>query len=233
MSEMNENENGRWEQVRRIWEIIDRLRAENGCPWDRKQTPETVQTYLVEEAHEAAAAVRSGRTGEAAEELGDLLFMVFFLTHLYEEQGTFRLDDVCDLICSKMIRRHPHVFGDTGIRSIQDIKDNWEKIKAAEKAATGKPSGSVPDSLPALIRAHRMISRLAHEDGDNWGDVEKQTHALAALSEDLVARLSAGVPPPSEAFGDLLLAIVNVARIAGYRAEDCLHTRLRTLEESL
>jgi MazG family protein len=229
---MNENENGRWgEQLHRIWEIIDRLRGEGGCPWDRKQTPETVQTYLMEEAHEAAAAVRSGRTAEAAEELGDLLFMVFFLTHLYEEQGSFRLDDVCDLICSKMIRRHPHVFGGVDVRSVQDVKDNWEKIKAAEKGASGKSAGGIPDSLPALIRAHRMISRLAQGKNDDWSDPEKQAQNLAALSEDLVSRLSTGAPTVPEALGELLLAVVNVARIEGYRAEDCLHATLRSLEE--
>jgi len=228
---MNENENGRWEQVRRIWEIIDRLRGEDGCPWDRKQTPETVQTYLMEEAHEAAAAVRSGRTLEAAEELGDLLFMVFFLTHLYEERGSFRLDDVCDLICSKMVRRHPHVFGGVDVQSVQDVKDNWEKIKAAEKTASGKSSEGVPDSLPALIRAHRMISRLAGGKDDNWSDREKQTRKLAALSEDLVSRVSKGAPSAPEELGDLLLAVVNVARIEGYRAEDCLHARLRSMEK--
>lgn len=229
---MNErgNENGRWDQLRQIWEIIDRLRSEDGCPWDRKQTPETVQTYLLEEAHEAAAAVRSGRTAEAAEELGDLLFMVFFLTHLYEERDAFRLDDVCDLICRKMIRRHPHVFGDVAVQSVRDVKDNWEKIKAAEKAASGKSSEAVPDSLPALVRAHRMISRMAQSEENGWSSLQKQADMVAALSRDLVQRLSSGDHTAPEAFGDLLLAVVSLARIEGYRAEDCLHARLRDIE---
>src|SRR5512147_2007808 len=115
------NGKSRWGEVGAIWEIIDQLRGEPGCPWDRKQTPESVQTYLVEEAHEAASAVRSGDVEEAAEELGDLLFMVFFIIHLYEEQGEFQLDAVCDHITEKMIRRHPHVFGETKVKSTREV----------------------------------------------------------------------------------------------------------------
>ena len=95
-----------------ILRIIESLLGENGCPWDRKQTPETVQTYLVEESHEAVAAVRAGKVEEVADELGDVLFMALFLVRLDEGRGDFNLEDVCRLICEKMIRRHPHVFGE-------------------------------------------------------------------------------------------------------------------------
>ena len=219
----------RWEKLRALWEIIDRLRGDAGCPWDRKQTPESVQTYLVEEAHEAAAAMRAGQVQEVAEELGDLIFMVFFLVHLYEEKGLFRLDQVGDLIRDKMIRRHPHVFGDATAETAREVRDNWEKIKASEKAATGKASGEIPQSLPALMRGYRMVSRLAHDDGSPWNELESRVEEFAVKSQALTTELRDGAPVSSDAFGKLLLSLVNLARLRGYQAETCLHDSLRSL----
>jgi MazG family protein len=224
---MTDNENSRWDKVRRIWEIIDRLRGEAGCPWDRKQTPQSVQTYLIEEAHEAAAAVRSGLVQEAAEELGDLLFMVFFLVHLYEEQRDFKLSEVCDRILEKMIRRHPHVFGEGSVRSAEEVRDNWEKIKAVEKSAAGKASSSVPESLPALMRAYRLLSRLSQKENGQWNDLETHAEAFAEKSLRLRMHLRDETPVSEKVFGELLLDLVNLARLKGYRAEDCLHDWLR------
>jgi MazG family protein len=224
-----ENTDNRWQKMRAVWELIDQLRGEGGCPWDRKQTPESVQTYLIEEAHEAAAAVRAGRVSEVQEELGDLLFMALFLVHLYEEKEQFRLDEVCDLICEKMIRRHPHVFGDALVYTAQDVRDNWEKIKASEKASTGKPSGEVPESLPALMRGYRMMSRLSLEEGSDWNDVKSQTEKFVAKSQALSKQLSDDAPMPSGLFGEILMALLNLARIKGYQAENCLHDSLRTI----
>jgi MazG family protein len=221
-------DNDRWGKVRRIWEIIDRLRGEGGCPWDRKQTPEKVQTYLIEEAHEAASAVRAGEVGEAAEELGDLLFMVLFLIHLYEEHNDFRLDEVCDLISEKMVRRHPHVFGDTTVHSAQEVRDNWERIKAGEKAAAGKASGTIPESLPALMRAYRMISRQSQSECPQWNNLDDRVEEFGRKSRDLGKQLSNGAPVDSSLFGELLAGLVNLARIEGYRAEDCLHDWLHS-----
>jgi MazG family protein len=222
----------RWEKMRAIWEIIDRLRGESGCPWDRKQTPVSVQTYLIEEAHEAAAAVRAGQAREVADELGDLLFMTLFLVHVYQEQGSFRLDDVCDLICDKMIRRHPHVFGDSTVRNAQEVRDNWEKIKANERAATGEVSGEIPESLPALMRGYRMVSRLSHEKESRWDDLKSSIVEFALKSQTLSTQLLDGVPVSSVAFGELLLDLVNLARLKGYQAEICLHDSLRSLAAS-
>jgi MazG family protein len=227
---MTSYENARWDKVSRIWEIIDRLRGDAGCPWDRKQTPETVQTYLIEEAHEAAAAVRSGLIQDAAEELGDLLFMVFFLIHLYDERKDFQLGEVCDQIIEKMIRRHPHVFGDTSVDSAEEVRDNWEKIKAGEKASSGKTSSSIPESLPALMRAYRLVSRLSQKEGGKWNDVETLADAFREKTRSLHARLKEKAPVSSEAFGEVFLELVNLARLRGYRAEDCLHDRLRGME---
>jgi MazG family protein len=224
---MTRNKKDRWNKVRRIWEIIDRLRGESGCPWDRKQTPESVQTYLVEEAHEAAAAVRSGFVQEAAEELGDLLFMILFLIHLYEEQQDFNLDEVCDRIVEKMIRRHPHVFGKTEVSSAEEVRDNWEKIKAEEKVSSGKASFPVPESLPALMRAYRLVSRLSQREDGQWNDLEAQLEHFAEKSRDLRTQMMEDTAVPKDVFGELLLHLVNLARLKGYRAEDCLHDWLR------
>ncbi len=229
---MMESEQDRWLKVRRIWEIIDHLRGESGCPWDRKQTPESVQTYLIEEAHEASAAIRSGHTREAADELGDLLFMVFFLIHLYEEKDDFQLQEVCDLICEKMIRRHPHVFGDATVRSDKEVRQNWEKIKAGEKAGKVKPSEGIPESLPALMRAYRMISRLAGKEDSRWNDVQARTQEFVGKSQILGNYMTSESPMSAKAFGEILLDLVNLARLKGYRAEDCLHEALKTLEGS-
>ena len=216
--------------MRNIWEIIDRLRGVSGCPWDRKQTPASVQTYLIEEAHEAAAAVRANDVKEVAEELGDLLFMTLFLVHLYEEEGLFRLDEVCETVCEKMRRRHPHVFGDLPVRTAQEVVDNWEKIKADEKASTGKVTQGIPASLPALMRGHRMLSRLSHEKQPCWNDPAAQIADFSLKHGNLLQPLNDGVAPPPEAFGELLLSLVNLARLKGYQAETCLHKALSRLE---
>jgi MazG family protein len=229
-SEGNQSLVTRFARVAAIWEIIDQLRGEPGCPWDRKQTPESVQTYLVEEAHEAAAAVRAGEILEAGEELGDLLFMVLFLIHLYEESGDFSLEDVCRSISDKMIRRHPHVFGDVVVQSTQDVRDNWEKIKAGESSAKGKETSlnDVPRSLPALMRAYRMLSRLAQED-PSWSHTAEQSGQLSILVAHLTQCLHEGNQAPAATYGRLLLALVNLARLDGHRAEDCLQQALQTL----
>ncbi|WP_448383938.1 MazG family protein [Desulfosoma sp.] len=219
----------RWGKVERLWKIIDRLRGENGCPWDRQQTPESVQTYLVEEAHEAAAAVRAGAVEEAAEELGDVLFMVLFLIHLYEEAGRCSLETVCDRIADKMIRRHPHVFGKTAVNSAADVRTNWEKIKAKEKKDRPEPELGVPQTLPALIRAYRLLSRAK----------SVEVFGLPAEDEDSVLRESvsrlrqAQEMEKEQASQDIarsLLALVALARRHGVRPEDCLHAYLNRAE---
>ena len=227
---MEDSGDARWNGVRRIWEIIDELRGEPGCPWDRKQTPASVQTYLVEEAHEAAAAIRAGDSREAAGELGDVLFMVLFLIHLYEESGIFRLEEVCELINSKMIRRHPHVFGDTSVESAREVRDNWERIKAQEKkGAEANATDSIPDSLPALLRAYRIQSRLAQRNGGEWSSPEIQARRFLESSQGLVRDLLAGASTSPERFGEILFHVVSLARLRGLRSEDCLHLFLNSL----
>jgi uncharacterized protein YabN with tetrapyrrole methylase and pyrophosphatase domain len=184
---------------------------------------------LIEEAHEASAAIRSGHASDAVDELGDLLFMVFFLVHLYEEKGTFQLETVCDAICEKMIRRHPHVFGNATVESDREVRQNWEKIKAGEKAANGHKSGGIPESLPALMRAYRMISRLSGEDDAPWNDVPARTQEFVGKCQILGSYMVNGSTISAKAFGEIFLDLVNLARLKGYRAEDCLHEELKDL----
>lgn len=219
----------RWDKVRRIWEIIDRLRGKGGCPWDRKQTPSSVQTYLIEEAHEAAAAVRKGAASEVAEELGDLLFMTLFLVHIYEEDRRFTLEDVCEQITEKMVRRHPHVFGDVTVRTAEEVKNNWEKIKADEKRNKNRNSSAVPDTLPALVRAYRIGSRLSCEENHPWNDVRQLLGKLRNGLDDLAAGIEKNEDVSWRDFAELLLHLVNLARLKGYRSEDCLHDLLHAM----
>jgi MazG family protein len=225
-----EKNNSRWEKIEGIWRIIERLRGESGCPWDRRQTPETIQTYLVEEAHEGAAAVRAGKAGDVAEELGDVLFMVLFLAFLYEERGDFTLDEVCGLISEKMIRRHPHVFGEISVGTAEEVKDNWEKIKENEKKERGIIPEPIPESLPALMRAYRMVSRLAQKGNGGWNDLGPRVRDFSRKSREMVDALSTSGAVSPELIGEVLFDLVNIARIQGYRAEDVLHQRLREIE---
>ena len=230
---MNKLKTDRYNGIEQILRIIEQLRSETGCPWDRKQTPETVQTYLIEESHEAAAAVRAGKTEDVAEELGDVLFMTFFLIYLYEQRGDFSLEEVCGLIAEKMIRRHPHVFGETRVNSAEEVKDNWEKIKVVEKQASGKTGVEpVPHSLPALIRANRVLSRLSQKEETDWNDLLKNGHEFARESGELVSGIERGDTASSDELGRLFVRLVNIARIQGFRAEDVLHGFLRKIEEN-
>jgi MazG family protein len=228
---VNEKEIDRWSRVEELWQIIVRLRSESGCPWDRKQTPEKVQTYLVEECHEAAAAVRAGKAEDVAEELGDVLFMVLFLVYLYEQRGDFVLEDVCAHISAKMIRRHPHVFGEVSVDSAEEVYANWQKIKEGEKKENGKVQEPVPESLPALMRAYRILSRLSHKD-DGWNDIQAGAKAFGDRSRELTDRVAKEEPVSPNEIGRLLLELVNIARIKGFRAEDVLHDLLPVLEVS-
>ncbi|MEJ5364781.1 MAG: MazG family protein [Desulfosoma sp.] len=222
--------NDRWGKVARLWEIIDRLRGENGCPWDRQQTPESVQTYLVEEAHEAAAAVRAGAVEEASEELGDVLFMVLFLIHLYEEAGRCTLEAVCDRIADKMIRRHPHVFGTTTVDSAADVRINWEKIKEKEKKDRPLAELGVPDTLPALIRAYRVLSRAKSVEVFGLPAEDEESALLESLSR-LGRTQEMEKEQASHEIARALLALVALARRHGLRPEDCLHAYLNRAEQ--
>ena len=214
--------------VETLREIMAALRnRENGCPWDVEQDFASIAPYTIEEAYEVADAIQRGNMGDLREELGDLLLQVIYHSQMAAEAGDFTLDDVLRGINTKMIRRHPHVFGDDETRSAGVAKGFWEKIKAAEKAASGKDNAeslleNVPLPLPALTRAEKL-QKKASRAGFDWPDAEgptaKVSEELAELNE---AVTSGDADKMAEEFGDFLFAAVNMARHHGIDPEEAL-----------
>jgi MazG family protein len=218
-------------QLQRLVELVARLRGPDGCPWDREQTPETVRRYVLEEAYEVVDAVEHGSPAHVAEELGDLLFMLLFLAHLYGEKGAFRLDEVLERVAEKMIRRHPHVFGNRQVNSSTQVKENWEEIKRQEQAnaSLGSSLDAVPRSLPALMRAHRFLSRLVrtlHRPLSRGAILEQLARSFTALVQD---GSGPSHPPPAASWGKILLLLAALGLQAGIRTEEALDQTLRDL----
>ena len=210
--------------MERITQLIKRLRGKNGCPWDKKQTPKTLSTYLIEEVHELVAAISEDDVAEIRNELGDVAFQVLFIAELYREKGAFDWEQVITENVRKMEGRHPHVFGDVKVSSVEEVKKNWDKIKANEKehAKNVSLTESVPASLPALMRAYRISERAAGE-GFDWDDLsgvmDKVEEEWAELKQAVKAKKNDEI---SLEFGDLLFTIVNVARFLKIHPEDAL-----------
>jgi tetrapyrrole methylase family protein/MazG family protein len=204
--------------------ISDRLRRPDGCPWDREQTHASLRNHLLEEAYEVYDALERGATPGLAEELGDLWLQIVLHAQLAAEEGVFDLIDVQAAIATKIVRRHPHVFGDADVRTASDVNRQWERIKADERAASGDdgPRGAldgISRSLPALAASQEMQERAANI-GYDWpsldGVLDKVTEELAELRD------AATADERAEEFGDLLMVLVNVARKQGVEAEAAL-----------
>ena len=197
------------EELRRLVALVERLRRE--CPWDREQTLGTLRTYLLEECYEVLEAIDSGDPGSLADELGDLLFQILFLSRIAEERGWFSINDVAAKIAAKMIDRHPHVFGGATASDARDVRQGWERRKQRVSAAVD-PLGSLPASLPALASAYRMTSRAA-DLGFDW---ERDADVAAKIEEELDewrdAERSGDRQAEEKEIGDLLFSIVNLAR---------------------
>lgn len=197
-----------------------RLRAADGCPWDREQTHETLRTYLIEEAYEVLDALESGDQRKFASELGDLLLQIVFHAQIAREEGRFEIGDVVESIHTKLVRRHPHVFGDVTAGNAAEVLKNWEQLKAEERGTEeGKENGSlldgVPHTLPAVLQAYQ-ITRRAARIGFDWEDiaglVEKLREEVAELRQSLGAEDKARRARIEEEVGDLLFVAVNIAR---------------------
>lgn len=205
-----------------LCDLVSRLRGPGGCPWDARQTEETLKTYLLEEAYEAVDAVDRGDPEDLCHELGDLLFQILFLTTLAEEKGHFGLFNVIQEITRKMIHRHPHVFGAAKAANAEEVAENWERIKKQERGlpdASSKLMESVPLNLPALLRAHRLMERAARlkpDDGNNWARVQDAFRKLAEVPDKDDEKAM------KQAIGDLLLSLVGLARQRGLNAEHVL-----------
>lgn len=207
----------------RLVEILARLRAPDGCPWDREQTRTSLKPHLIEEAYEVLDALESSDPRHLAEELGDLLFQVMIHAQIASELGEFTIADVLTRLVDKMVSRHPHVFGEASVSTAQEALTQWERLKRREALAAGHHRSvldGVPRALPALLRAQRLqgkASRVGFDWPDPraaWGKVEEEVREAAAVLADN-ARLT-------EELGDLLFSLVNVARLAGIDAEGAL-----------
>ena len=229
----------------RFVELIARLRAPGGCPWDREQTHESVKPMTIEEAYEVAHAIDESDDAELAAELGDLLLQVVFHANIAEERGAFRLREIIERVSQKMVRRHPHVFADDGAATSGEVLRNWEAIKAHERAAKGKGDASMLDSvhqgLPGLMEAFQLTTKVSRV-GFDWPGADA---ALVKLDEEVLelreaVRDKADPRKVAEEVGDLLFVAVNVARLTGVDPESALKAanrkfrrRFRYIEERL
>lgn len=208
------------EEFTSLYDLIKTLRSPEGCPWDRAQRKEDLGRYLINEAYEVLDAIESGAVHSLKEELGDLLFQVLFIAALAEEKKEFTLEEVVSHVRDKMIRRHPHVFGDKQIQGVEEVKQNWELIKLDE----GKSLlDGVPRSLPALRRAQEVTRRAARV-GFDWTCVnglwEKMEEEMRELKQAVQGK--EGEKIKSEV-GDLLFTCVNLARFLHVEAEEALN----------
>jgi len=207
--------------VKHLVGVMQRLLADDGCPWDREQTLETLRKYTLEEACEVIDAIDSGSKEAHREELGDLLLQIVFQAELTRRAGSFGLDDVVEGIVHKLVSRHPHVFGDVEARTSDEVLANWEKLKAKEKAGRGLLDG-LPRNLPALLRSQR-IGEKVERVGFDWPDVAgsraKVTEELRELDEAIAAGEATAI---EEELGDALFALVNLARHVKVDAEGAL-----------
>ncbi len=203
-------------------QVIAALLAPEGCPWDRKQTPETLCDYVLEEAHELVAAIRSGDVAEAREELGDVLFLLFFIGELYERNGSFTLAESAEAIAAKMIRRHPHVFEGHVVANQEELLRNWERIKRQEKNNAQGIFESLPPGLPALLKAYRLNAKAARHHF-TWEDDQAQTSQLDQEWQELQEARASGDQARVEAeFGDYLFSLVEYGRRLGVKANAAL-----------
>jgi tetrapyrrole methylase family protein/MazG family protein len=201
-------------------DIIETLRGERGCPWDREQTHESLKKYLIEEAYEVLEAIEHGKPHNLCEELGDLLLQIVFHCQIASEAGQFHLGDVVETITEKMLYRHPHVFGQVRVRDSEEVRVNWERLKKAEEPGRRTFEG-IPRSLPALLRATR-VQEKASRLGFDW---ETWQGALTKVQEETAELLAAAEASEGVGgeLGDLVFAVVNVARQLGLDAEELLN----------
>lgn len=210
----------------RLVDIMNRLLAPGGCPWDREQTLETLRPFLIEETYEVLDALSRGDVAGHCEELGDLMMQIVFQAALRQAEGAFDLDAVIDGISDKLIRRHPHIFGDaTGVETSAQVLAQWEDIKRAEKAAAGLRKDRVLAGVkpgPALARAQKVGSK-AGKVGFDWPGWEGSFAKIEEEVREVAEAIRGGDPRAMhDEIGDLLLAVVNVARKVGVDAESAM-----------
>jgi tetrapyrrole methylase family protein/MazG family protein len=220
------------DSVKRLVELVASLRGEHGCPWDQKQTPQTMLVYLMEELYELADAIESENYEDVREELGDVLFHIVFLARLFQERGNFSLNEVAREIADKMIRRHPHVFGNAQVDNAEQVRQNWHKIKQAEKKHPLKGSflDSVPKKLPALMRAYQISERAARSGLDSQNG-ETVLNRLGSELNQL--KRAVNLKKSDDIFNDfglLLFTLVHLARFLKIHPETALSAAVKKYE---
>lgn len=213
--------------VSSLVDLVAKLRGPGGCPWDAKQTDSTIKLYLLEEAYEVLDAVEKVSPSQVCQELGDLLFQILFMARMAEERNEFDIIDVIEKITEKMIRRHPHVFGEATAENAEDVADNWTRIKKDEKASSGDPTSllnGVPINLPALLRAHRLTQRASNHNEQTTFSI----NAWEAVLDGFEALKSAVTHQDKDLFGRemgrCLFSLANLARTWGFNSEHLLRS---------
>jgi len=237
MSEENANENSSFKD---LIGLMARLRGPDGCPWDKKQTPESLKPFLIEECYEVIDALDEAEPAKIRDELGDLLFQIVFHSRIAEERGEFSIQDVITAIVEKMTRRHPHVFGADTLSTDKEVLAQWEIIKAKEKAHQDRTSilEGVPRNLPSLLRAHR-VQEKASRAGFDWNHLNealpKLDEEIAEFKETLQSEDAGRI---EDELGDVFFTLVNISRFVGVNPEDALRKtiskfidRFRHIEE--
>ncbi len=201
--------------LERLINLMAKLRSDSGCPWDKEQTFETIVPYTIEEAYEVRQAIHDDDMGALKEELGDLMFQVVFHSQIASEKEAFNLEEVCDSLTRKMVRRHPHVFEDGDDRTAEEQTIAWEELKAQERAGKEETKGildNVPLALPALMRAEKLQKRAARI-GFDWPNLDGVTDKIAEEAHELAQAVESGLSDDIEdEVGDLLFAVTNLAR---------------------
>lgn len=222
----------------RMLDVLDELRVK--CPWDRKQTNESLRPNTIEEAFELADALAADDVENIKKELGDVLLHIAFYSKIADEKRQFDIADVCNALCDKLIFRHPHVFGEVKVESTDQVLENWEQLKLKEKDGNKTVLGGVPNALPALIKANR-IQEKARNVGFDWEVPEQVWDKVAEEIQEVKDEIRSGNQEKLQGeFGDLLFAVVNAARLYGVDPENALEktnrkfiTRFNYLEQKV
>lgn len=226
------------DEMVRLLEVMAKLRDPvTGCPWDREQTVVSIVRHTIEEAYEVADAAENGSAGLLREELGDLLFQVVFIARIAQERGEFDFPSVCNGLVEKLIRRHPHVFGDVPLHDSESVANQWEEIKALErgKKESTAPFDGIPVALPSLTRAAKVQGRAARF-GYDWQELSQVVAKLAEELEEFQSALNAEDTTAERIeseLGDVLFSCVNVARHLRVDPESSLRRAVRRFEDRI
>lgn len=217
---MSNSKEYKLEAFGKLLDVLDELRVK--CPWDRKQTNESLRCNTIEEVYELSSALFNSDTDDIKKELGDVLLHIIFYAKIADEKGDFDIADVCDSLRNKLVYRHPHVFGEVAVKDSAEVENNWEKLKLKEKGGNKTVLSGVPDALPSLIKAERIQDKAAHA-GFDWDKPEDVWLKVKEEVCEVEAELTSGTESDKESeFGDLLFSLINAARLYKVNVDNAL-----------